>query len=292
MSGRGPRSTSSISNVARGELGVDTLRKAQGVGAVWRADHNPIADRLHDLAGLVGAKVPNELMKADRQFGRAIVAVALAFGALLHDRGPGRSVRRRDARGTRNAMRPLRFHERMSGWLSFEQHSYNQAVAAGRRSHNACSQELEIEIDDLDRFLSEPDHAARAEGIVHCDQLGGGLSVQPGSSFNLFVDAGGARHKRMLYRLYLVDTAGRELTLSGFKDLEDDPNLDVWGDTSRLLIRILSGRVEREPIGDESTVATGILYISRVGLLRMLSSAVRGDRHCQSGGALQRVFCS
>jgi cholesterol oxidase len=169
-------------------------------------------------------------------------------------------------------MSTLRFHERMSGWLSFEQHSYNQAVAAGRRSHNACSQELEIEIDDLDRFLSEPDHAARAEGIVHCDQLGGGLSVQPGSSFNLFVDAGGARHKRMLYRLYLVDTAGRELTLSGFKDLEDDPNLDVWGDTSRLLIRILSGRVEREPIGDESTVATGILYISRVGFLRMLST--------------------
>ncbi|MGB0095774.1 MAG: hypothetical protein WBP81_24945 [Solirubrobacteraceae bacterium] len=169
-------------------------------------------------------------------------------------------------------MSTLRFHERMSGWISFEQHSYNQAVAAGRRSHNACSQELEIEIDDLDRFLCEPDHAARAEGIVHCDQLGGGLAVQPGSSFNLFVDAGGARHKRMLYRLYLVDTAGRELTLSGFKDLEDDPNLDVWGDTSRLLIRILSGRVDREPIGDESSVATGILYISRFGFLRMLST--------------------
>ena len=117
---------------------------AQGAGR-WRSLARgplPIADRLHDLAALVGGKVPNELMKADRQFGRAIVAVALAFGALLHDRGPGRSVRRRDARGTRNAMSPLRFHERMSGWLSFEQHSYNQAVAAGRRSHNACSQEL------------------------------------------------------------------------------------------------------------------------------------------------------
>jgi hypothetical protein len=169
-------------------------------------------------------------------------------------------------------MSTLRFHERMSGWISFEQRSYNQAVAAGRRSHNACVQELEIEIDDLDRFLGEPGHTARAAGTVRCGQLGGQLAVQPGSSLRLFVDDGGARHKRMLYRLYLLDRDGRELTLSGFKDLQDDPNLDVWGDTSRLLIRILSGRQELESIGDEDTVATGILYISRAGFLRMLTT--------------------
>lgn len=169
-------------------------------------------------------------------------------------------------------MSTLRFHERMSGWISFEERSYNQAVTAGRRSHNSCAQELEIEIDDLEHFIRDPGHLARIEGRVRCEQLGGELRVQPGSSFNLFVDAGGVRHKRMLYRLYLLDKAGRKLTLSGFKDLEDDPNLDVWGDTSRLLIRILSGWLEREPNGDESTVATGILYISRAGLLRMLSS--------------------
>ena len=98
----------------------------------------------------------------------------------------------------------------------------------------------------------------------------------------------------MLYRLYLVDTAGRELTLSGFKDLEDDPNLDVWGDTSRLLIRILSGRVEREPIGDESDSRDrDPLHLPRwfpADAERL--PQFRGDRHCQSDGALQRVFCS
>jgi hypothetical protein len=166
----------------------------------------------------------------------------------------------------------------MSGWISFDEHSYNQAASQGRRLGNRCSQSLEIEIDDLGRFLDDARHTARVDGVVRCDQLGGELKVQPGSSFNLFVDDGGQRHKRMLYRLLLSGGEGRELTLSGFKDLEDDPNLDVWGDTSRLFVRILNGHLRVDPSGDERTLATGILYISHVGVLRMLASFRGGGR--------------
>lgn len=166
-------------------------------------------------------------------------------------------------------MSSLRFHERTAGWLSFEERSYNQAVAQGRRRGITCSQSLEIEIDDLDRFITDPAHVARLEGTVRCDQLGGELTVAPGSSFNLFVDDGGRRHKRMLYRLLLSDDEGRELTFSGFKDAADDPNLDVWADTTRLFARVLSGHRLTDPEGDELTIATGILYISHFELLRM-----------------------
>jgi hypothetical protein len=160
----------------------------------------------------------------------------------------------------------------MSGWISFEERSYNQAAHQGRRAGNECAQSLEIEIDDLGHFLADPDHAAKVEGAIQCKSLGGELQVMPGSSFNLFVDDGGVRHKRMLYRLLLRTGEGRALTLSGFKDLEDDPNLDVWGDTTRLFIRILEGHLSSEPTGDEETVATGILYITHLGLLRMLTT--------------------
>ena len=51
----------------------------------------------------------------------------------------------------------------------------------------------------------------------------------------------------MLYRLLLRDPDGRPLTFSGFKLVEDDPNHDVWRDTSRLLTRILAGHVSRTP---------------------------------------------
>jgi hypothetical protein len=170
----------------------------------------------------------------------------------------------------------LRFHEHMSGWVSFEERSYNQAVAQGRQRGIDCSQSLEIEIDDLDKFIDDPQHLARVEGTIRCDQLGGELRVGRGSSFNLFVDAGGRRHKRMLYRLLLTDGEGRQLTLSGFKDIQDDPNLDVWGDTTRLFVRLLSGHQREDPSGDELTVATGILYISRFQLLEM-AGTFRGD---------------
>jgi hypothetical protein len=169
-------------------------------------------------------------------------------------------------------MRRLRFHERMSGWISFDERSYNQAMSHGRQLGNTCSQSLEIEIDDFDRFIKEPAHAARITGSVQCDSLGGELSVQPGSEFNLFVEDGGRRHKRMLYRLLLNDKDGRRMTLSGFKDVFDDPNLDIWSDTSRLFVRLLSGHVLSEPSGGQLTVATGILHISHLEFLEMLGT--------------------
>jgi len=177
----------------------------------------------------------------------------------------------------------------MSGWVSFDEDSYNQAANQGKRLGNECSQSLEIEIDDLDRFLKDPDHVARVEGVVRCAQLGGDLTVGPGSSLHLFVDDGGKPHKRMLYRLILTGRHGRELTLSGFKDLEDDPNLDVWGDTSRLFVRILEGHLETDPSGDEQTVATGILYISHLGVLRMLAT-FRGNGGIKSSARFTEFF--
>ena len=172
-------------------------------------------------------------------------------------------------------MKPVSFRERMSGWISFDELSYNQAMVAGHRRGTTCTQELTIEIDDIDRFVSDPNHPGRAEGTVWCDELGGELRVERGW-FNLFVISGSQLKRRMLYRLLLRDGDGRALTLSGFKDVQHGPNLDGWGDTSRLLVRILSGHHEDEPEGDEATVATGILHIGRLGFARMLAS-MRGS---------------
>jgi hypothetical protein len=50
----------------------------------------------------------------------------------------------------------LRFHERMRGWISFDDHGYNGALLAGRREGNTCALDLTVEIDDLDQFLYAP----------------------------------------------------------------------------------------------------------------------------------------
>jgi len=185
----------------------------------------------------------------------------------------------------------VRFHERMSGWISFDELSYNQAMVAGRERGTGCAQELTIEIDDLDRFIAEPAHLGAATGSVFCDELGGELKAERGW-FNLFVADGSERHRRMLYRLFLRDRDDRPLTLSGFKDVQHGRNLDGWGDTSRLLIRILRGHHEDEPEGDQATVATGILHVTKIGFAKMLASmrGTSGPAGIESVAEFERYF--
>ena len=141
----------------------------------------------------------------------------------------------------------------MSGWIEFGEPSYNQAFVKGRKRNQRCAVKLTIKIDDVDRFVKNPHHPARMTGTMRCDALGGELEVT-GGSYNLFTRHGSPRHRRMLYRLYLRDANGRDLTLSGFKDVQHGPYLDDgWRDTSRLLTRILKGHLDYDPDGDELT---------------------------------------
>jgi hypothetical protein len=172
----------------------------------------------------------------------------------------------------------LRFHERMRGWISLDAPGYNTALLAGRREGNSCALDLTVEIDDLDRFLHGSQYPGRLSGFVECPRLGGRLEVEDGT-FDLFVRAPDARRRRMIYRLFTRDSDQRELTVSGFKLVEDDPNNDAWGDTSRLLVRVLAGHVPHwsEEDADPRTLATGVLFITP---LRFLSSvlSMRGGR--------------
>lgn len=172
-------------------------------------------------------------------------------------------------------MSELAFKEHMEGWISFAEPSYNQALVHGRQTANTLSFTLTARIDDTDRFLAESGHRARLAGVVECPQLGGTLRAERGE-LNLLVGAEEARARRMIYRLWLRDPDDRPLTLIGVKDVQDDPNLDVWQDTSRLRVRLVSGHVDGDPGRGALHVATGVLFISRVGLLAMLAS-MRGS---------------
>jgi hypothetical protein len=86
----------------------------------------------------------------------------------------------------------------------------------------------------------------------------------------------------MLYRLFFRDGEGNPLTLSGFKDVYDDPGLDVWKDTTTLYTRILKGhvseaeeeRAKQDPARYETevVVASGIIHIHFFDFLRQLTT--------------------
>ncbi|MFH9419194.1 GMC oxidoreductase [Streptomyces sp. NPDC017529] len=130
---------------------------------------------------------------------------------------------------------------------------------------------LTITVDDVDAFVDAPDHRAAARGEVDCEALGGRLPVRQGW-FNLFVPSGLPGRRRMLYHLHLDGPRGRELTLTGRKEVGDDPGPDLWADTTTLAVEIRRGRFGpgEEPV--QAPLCSGVVRVGRLDFVRQLAS--------------------
>ncbi len=169
-------------------------------------------------------------------------------------------------------MKRVTFGEHMSGWISFSERDYNEALIDGRRNNTRFKQALAINIADIDGFLADEMHSAEITGSVTCPELGGRMEVEEGW-FNLFAPVPGDRQrKRMRYRVFFTDREGRKLTMSGFKDIWHTRGMDGWNDSAHLLIRIFAGHHREEPSDDRFTVATGIVHITLPNFGRLLGS--------------------
>ncbi len=162
----------------------------------------------------------------------------------------------------------VRWAEQLSGWLSFGQTDFNQAMLEGRRDGAAITIRLSVEVDDIDQFVHAASRRARVTaGVVQSPDLGGRLTVERGE-FVLLDQSSPLYdhlHVRMRYRLWLRDPAGRELHLDGFKLVENDPGYDSWSDTTTLFVRIYS-------LESNTLLATAVLKISLGGVLREVAS--------------------
>jgi cholesterol oxidase len=68
----------------------------------------------------------------------------------------------------------------------------------------------------------------------------------------------------MLYRLHLRTQEGTPLTLTGHKDVHDDPGVDVWPDTSTLYVRLLAGHTHPDDDTTAPVIGAGTVII-RIG---------------------------
>jgi len=164
----------------------------------------------------------------------------------------------------------LRFTEEMKGYVSFGEDDYRKAYEQGRRQKNRFMFHLTIDVRGMNRFVLDPEHEAAARGWIQCEALGGRLVVRDGT-FNLLVQQDEPGHQHMLYRLFFEDSAGHPLTMSGFKEVRNDPGPDVWSDTTTLYVRIFKGHVRDEGQQAE-TVAAGILRIYPLDFARQLTT--------------------
>lgn len=173
------------------------------------------------------------------------------------------------------------FTEEMKGFVTFGEMDYDKGARAGRESRTAIMFHLTITADDVNRFVANPDHDTDdVKGYITCNDLGGQRDVEQ-ARFNLFVDTDDPARKHMYYRLFFRDDKGNPLTLSGFKDVKDDPGFDVWKDTTTLYTRILKGHVseaeenttKQDPARyEEMVVASGVITIHFFDFLRQLTT--------------------
>lgn len=165
----------------------------------------------------------------------------------------------------------LQFTEEMKGYLTVGETDYEAGWRQGKREKNFLMFHLTIIIEGVNRFVTRPEHEARAEGWLQYDLLGGKLPVEKGV-FNLFVHQDDPNHKEMRYRLFFRDTQGNPYTLSGYKTIFDDPGFDVWTDTTTLFTRIYQGHVEATAESGAEIYGSGILRIYLTDFLKQLTT--------------------
>jgi cholesterol oxidase len=164
----------------------------------------------------------------------------------------------------------LSFTEEMDGYVSPGETDFDRAFREGKRSGNAFLFHLTITADDIERFISDQQHPAVAEGWVESDLFGGRLPVTAGL-FNLFVtDSPSSR--RMLYNLQFADAEQHPLTMTGFKEVLHGHGLDVWTETTTLFTHVLAGHVAPGVESQARILASGILHIHPLDFARQLTT--------------------
>jgi hypothetical protein len=161
----------------------------------------------------------------------------------------------------------LQFTDAMAGTLTVK--------GAGVRAQARFT----IVVDGVNRFITSPDHAARLDGTLTCEALGGTLQVSAGT-FNLLVDAGNPAQRRITYGGQLVDQAGHRCTFAAHKDVSDDPGTDAWHDVTEAQVTITRG---------DEVIAHGMLRTGIGDLLEQFTSfRVDGPTLADRSAALAR----
>jgi hypothetical protein len=165
----------------------------------------------------------------------------------------------------------LEFKETMNGWVSFTETDYNQALLEGRRAGRTCDMRLRIDMPDIESFVAEDGARANVTGTVTCDELGPPMEIVEGY-WVLGQRAPDDLHVRMRYRLWCKTADKEDVTVSGFKLVENDPGPDRWVDLTSLFMRILRGHVEAADERPELVLATGVAFVRPLSFLRQLAT--------------------
>ncbi|MGH4023119.1 MAG: patatin-like phospholipase family protein [Pseudonocardiaceae bacterium] len=165
----------------------------------------------------------------------------------------------------------LEFTERMTGHVGVGEKDVEVGYGKGIRAGTPLAVRLTIRTDDVDHFVTDPDHVASLSGYVTSAAFGGTLPVQKGT-FNLFVDRGDPIRKEMRYRIHVEDAEGKPITVVGMKTVQSANPMLIWRETTTLHTRVLRGQVTADEDQYAEVLAAGIIRITVPDFLRQLTT--------------------
>ncbi|MFL5926096.1 MAG: patatin-like phospholipase family protein [Gaiellaceae bacterium] len=159
----------------------------------------------------------------------------------------------------------LVFRETMKGPLTFDGNSSAELTAR-----------LEIDVEDVDRFLTSPQHEASIRGMIESDAFGGNVPVEEGR-FNLFTYGANPWERTMRYRLGFRDPAGHPLVLEGEKYVPGGPRFRPWRDTTTMYTRIHQRDGAARPFAEGEVRLTPLSFLRQVTSIRARGRGPVGD---------------
>ncbi len=165
-----------------------------------------------------------------------------------------------------NDRRPgITFSETMAGGFALGETETRAGKEKGERTGSELAMHATVIIDDLDRFVDDPDHTGSLEGSIDFTPFGAGMPATGPGAFNLFYPED-AKLKLMVYELP-IEHEGQSYYVAGKKEVHDDAGLDLWRDTTTLFTRMHKGVDKSGPV-----VGAGILRIGVKGLIDLVSA--------------------
>jgi predicted patatin/cPLA2 family phospholipase len=163
----------------------------------------------------------------------------------------------------------LHFMEVLKGYVGFGATDYHFGFNQGSRENSSLELQLAVDIEDVDQFITTPEHEASIRGTVVCERLGGKLPVVRGT-LNLLVDQGDPTQKKVTYRILFSDVGGKPFILSGLKELRDESGEDVSSEPTTVFAKICRGNGSLALEASTEIVAMGIIRVGTLDLLKQL----------------------
>ncbi len=169
----------------------------------------------------------------------------------------------------------ISFRETMSGGFALGATDPQAGQEQGDNARTRLSLHATITIDDLDRFIADPEHPGNIAGSVDFAPLGTNLQSTSGV-FNLFSPTSDPTTKYMVYEMGFR-AGGEDYYLAGHKNVRNDHGLDFWRDTTTLFTTLHRGTGKSGPIAGAGILSLGLNELRKMtGTFEVLHSTSAG----------------